>query len=284
MIRCPIIWFCCTLFVLVLMGACQSTGKNEPSSEVVAMVFDNKLYLKDIPSDLFQNKEKVDSSALTNAYIEQWIRKMLLLHEAEKRKPESLDIDRLIENYKQSLLINNLERQVIAEELDTVVKANELQKIYETTREHYIQEFPIIRLTYIKIPEKAPQIDKFYDRWKKGEANRMKNYLEKYATTAILGEDTWWEWNEVQHRIDDEILSRYSFTKPRDIQKNIGEYEYFINIHEFVEKNEIAPLSFIEDQIRNIIIQKRKTTVMDDYLERLYEKEIKNQKIIVYDK
>ena len=277
------IWIVFSLVFALGLTACNSTKNNNGEEEVLAMVFDHMLAKKDIPSDLFQNSTEGDSIALTNAYVEQWIRKMLLLHEAEKRKPESLDIDKLVENYKQSLLINNLEKQVITEELDTSVRMAELQNIYDKTKEHYVQDFPIIRLTYIKIPEKAPMIDKFYEKWKKGEAMKMKNYLEKYATTAILGENTWWEWNEIQHRIDADILQRYSFQKPREIQKNIGEFEYFINIHEFVDKNEIAPLSFIEAQIQNMIIQKRKTSVMDDYLERLYEKEIKNKNIVIYE-
>lgn len=269
-------------FMSVLLSACQSGDDTTGESRVLATVYNHDLHEDDIPDDLLQNQGGQDSIALINAYVDQWVRKMLLLHEAEKRKPESLDIDKLIEDYKQSLLINNLEKQVIDEEMDTIITQKEMERIYEQTKGNFIQEFPIIRLNYIKIPEKTPRIDRFYEWWRKEEFNRMDGYIEKYASSAILGKDDWWEWNEIQNQIDPDILQRYSFKKPRSIQKNIGEFEYFINVYEFVDKGAVSPLSFIEEQIKNIIIQKRKVTVMDEYLERLYQNEINNKKIILH--
>ena len=110
----------------------------------------------------------------------------------------------------------------------------------------------------------------------------MKYYAEKYAEVAVEHNDSYYKWNELKNVIDKEILNRYSFNKAKNIQKNIGEYEYFIEIVNFVDKNEISPLRYIEDQVRNIIIQKRKTSVMDEYIERLYLKEIKKKNVVLY--
>jgi hypothetical protein len=262
--------------------SCDSGAKHRGDTTVLATVFDHDLSFEDVPEDLKLNENSTDRNALLNAYVDQWVRKMLLLHEAEKRKPESLDIEKLIEDYKQSLLISNLEKQVIDEEMDTIVSQEELNQIYDQIKENFIQEFPIIRLNYIKIPEKAPRIDKFYEWWKNDSYSNMDVYIEKYAETALLGKDEWWEWNDIQNQIDEKVLKLYTFKKTRNIQKNIGEFEYFINVLEFVDKGEISPLSYIEDQVRNIIIQRRKVTVMDEYLERLYQNEIKKKNIILH--
>jgi len=267
------------VFIMSLIS-CEKNSSVQSNSQKVASVFKYDLYYDDVPQDLRNAKSK-DSSALVNGFVDQWIRKMLLLHEAELRKPESLDIDKLVEDYKQSLLINNLEKQVITEELDTIVPDKELESMYEMIKANFVQEFPIIRLSYIKIPEKAPQIDKFYEWWKKDERGKIKYYSDKYAEFGITDYEVWKEWNDVQKYIDENILKKYSFKKTKKIQKNIGEFEYFIEIKEFVDKNEISPLSYIEDQIKSIIIQKRKTTVIDVYLERLYLKEFKKKNIVI---
>lgn len=276
----------CIQFILILsltsIIACGPSKYSNGHGAVLASVFDHDLMSSEIPNDLKENNSGSDSIALVNAFIDQWIRKMLLLHEAQNRLPESLNVDKLVEDYKQSLLINNLEKQVIDEELDTLINHNERMTIYEKIKGNYLQEFPIIRLTYIKIPEKAPRIDRFYEWWKTEDFDRMNFYIEKYAESAILGIDDWWEWNDIQNQIDDIILNKYSFKQPKSIQKNIGEYEYFVNVYEYVDKGEISPLSFIKDQIDNIIIQKRKVTVMDEYLERVYQKEVKKKNILLH--
>lgn len=269
------------ILLITSLGACKGTSGNKQEKNLIASVFKHNLYYNDIPEDLRNAANPADSSALVNGFVDQWIRKMLLLHEAEKRKPESLDIEKLVEDYKQSLLINNLEKQVIVEELDTVISNSEYESLYETIKENHIQEYAVIRLSYFKIPEKAQQIDKFYEWWKKDNKKRMHSYAEKYAETYLMEEDTWNKWEEVKKIIDDVVLKRYSFQTPKSVQKNIGEYEYFVTIHEFADKGQISPLGIIRDQLKNIILQKRKTNVMDDYLERIYLKELKNENIII---
>jgi hypothetical protein len=275
------------LFVILAFAglySCNSADKVNAPNPKIATVFDYELYYDDLPTDFRANTTRSDSIALVNSFVDQWVRKMILLHEAQIRKPKSLDIEKLVEDYKQSLLINNLEKQVIAQELDTIILEHELNGLYNEIKENFIQEHPITRLVYFKIPEKSPQIDKFYDWWKKENFSRMIAYAEKYGEVSLSDKNTWWEWNDIKNLIDEDIQNKYSMKEPTAIQKNIGDYEYFINIYEFVDINEISPLGYVEDQIRNIIIQKRKTIVMNEYLERIYMKEIKKKNIVLHNK
>ena len=173
------------ILTFLLFTACKQQDDNIVKDDMkIASVFDHDLYLNSVPDDIKENGNPIDSAALVSAFTEQWVRKMLLLHEAEKRKPESLDIEQLVEDYKQSLLINNLEKQVISEELDTVVSENELEKIYEIIKENFVQEYPIIELSYYKIPESAPQIDKFYEWWKKKGAQQNEVLCRKICRSC----------------------------------------------------------------------------------------------------
>lgn len=271
-----------SLCLALHLASCSDSNSGEGSERILASVYNHDITLQDLPEDMIQPGNNPDSNALIDAYVDQWVRKMLLLHEAKKRIPKFLDIEKLVEDYRQSLLINNLEKQVIEEDLDTLISQKELEEVYEVIKDNYVQDFPIIRLNYIKIPEKAPRIDRFYEWWNKDEFAKMDHYIQKNASSAILGKDDWWEWNEIQNQIDPVVLQKYNLKKARRIQKNIGEYEYFINVYEFVDKGSLSPLSFIEEQIKNIIIQRRKVSVMNDFLERLYQNEINNKNIILH--
>lgn len=284
MLKNPSTSFLLFLSFLFTFAACGKRMDHLNKGDKIASVFDHDLYYDEVPEDILSAASPSDSTALLNSFVDQWIRKMLLLHAAEERVPESLNIDRLVEDYKQSLLINSLEKQVISDELDTIISLKELEELYDEIKENFIQDIPIIRITYYKFPEKSPQIDRFYDWWKKDNFSRMNSYSQKYSEVALTDPDYWLPWSEVEDIIDPVVKKRYNLKQKKSIQKNIGEYEYFIKVLEYVDKNNLSPLGYIEEQLKNIIIQKRKTKVINEYLERTYLQELKNKNIVLHNK
>lgn len=276
-----------TFAFLALPGfyACHYFGDdNKKSREVIAQVYDRKLYLKDFPEELTRIENKEDSIALSNAFVEQWIRKILLLHEAEKFKPESLDIEKLLQDYKESLLINSFQRQIITSQMDTLVSVSEIRELYDNLKGNFILEYPVIRFSLVKIPHDAPDIDKFYAAWKNNNRKITVPYIKKHAAQHLDFTGKWIEWNQTKKQVDKAVLRNISFEKKSTIQKKIGSHEYFIKIVDFVDKNEISPLSYIEDHLVNIVVQKRKAKVIEQYIEQLYEKESNQNNIRIYKK
>jgi len=274
-----------TFAFLALPGfyACHYFGEdNKRSKEVIAQVYDRKLYLKDFPEELTRIENKEDSIALSNAFVEQWIRKTLLLHEAEKFKPESLDIEKLLQDYKESLLINSFQRQIITSQMDTLVSVSEVRELYDNLKGNFILEYPVIRFSLIKIPDDAPNIDKFYTAWKNNNRKITVPYIKKHAVQHVDFSGKWIEWNQTKKQLDSAVLRNISFEKKSTIQKKIGSHEYFIKIVDFVDKNEISPLSYIEDHLVNIVVQKRKAKVIEQYIEQLYEKESNQNNIRIF--
>ncbi|HAQ39274.1 MAG TPA: hypothetical protein DCX89_02960 [Saprospirales bacterium] len=276
-----------TFAFLALPGfyACHYFGEdNKRSKEVIAQVYDRRLYLKDFPEELTRIENKEDSIALSNAFVEQWIRKTLLLHEAEKFKPKSLDIEKLLQDYKESLLINSFQRQIITSQMDTLVSVSEVRELYDNLKGNFILEYPVIRFSLVKIPHDAPNIDKFYAAWKSNDRKITAPYIKKYAVQHLDFSGKWIEWNQTKKQLDSAVLRNVSFEKKSTIQKKIGSHEYFIKIVDFVDKNEISPLSYIEDHLVNIVVQKRKAKVIEQYIEQLYEKESNQNNIRIFKK
>jgi len=263
-------------------GCQYFSDESKKSREVIAQVYDRKLLLKDFPEELRNIDDTEDSTALSNAFVEQWIRKTLLLHEAEKYKPKSLDIEKLLQDYKESLLINSFQKQIITSQLDTLVSVSEVKELYDNLKGNFILEYPIIRFSLAKIPADAPDNNGFYAAWKKNDRKKTIPYIKKHAVQHLNYSEKWTEWNQTKRQLDNALLRNVAFDEKNTVQKKIGSHEYFIKIVDFVDKNEISPLSYIEDQLVNVVVQKRKAKVVEQYVEQLYEKESNQNNIRIF--
>ncbi|HSF88069.1 MAG TPA: hypothetical protein VLA46_01565 [Saprospiraceae bacterium] len=79
-------------------------GDNTPEPIILAQVFDYKLYFDDI-KDLIQGYANAeDSIQQVRSLTEHWVRDRLILVEAEKKFPKEVNMNKLLEDYRQSLL------------------------------------------------------------------------------------------------------------------------------------------------------------------------------------
>lgn len=102
------------LFIIVVLFS--SCGSSESQEETVAQVGDEKLYRSAISAQLPKGLDISDSTALSNAFIAQWIQEQVLKMEAEKI-PTPLDLEQKIDRYKNQLLIQGLKDKVVSERL-----------------------------------------------------------------------------------------------------------------------------------------------------------------------
>ena len=119
------------LILVLTLVSCQNF-KNDGSDKVVATIYDKVLYQSDLQSVLYEGISVNDSLVRTKAFIDSWIRRQLLIHQAENNIDKSeLDFSRQIEDYRNSLIIYKYESMLIEQNLDTVVSENEITRYIE---------------------------------------------------------------------------------------------------------------------------------------------------------
>lgn len=119
------------LVFLLVFASCQNL-KNGNGDRIVATIYDKTLYQSDLQSVLYEGISVNDSLVRTKAFIDNWIRRQLVIHQAEKNIDKSeLDFTRQIEDYRSSLIIYKYESQLIEQNLDTVVSDEEIAKYME---------------------------------------------------------------------------------------------------------------------------------------------------------
>lgn len=123
--------FAIGLLMIMALVACQNS-KNDNGDRVVAAIYDKKLYQSDLQSVLYDGISVNDSIVRTKAFIDNWIRRQLLIHQAESNIPKSeLDFSKQIEDYRNSLIIYKYETMLIEQNLDTIVSDEEIARYIE---------------------------------------------------------------------------------------------------------------------------------------------------------
>ena len=121
--------------------------------------------MSDLEGMIPEGSTAKDSSLIMNAYVERWIRKALLLHEAERNIPQDLNIDKLVRDYRASLVTNNYEQLLVEQMLDSTITQQELNDFYNKHKEQYQLETPIVRSYFIKLPKNAPNANNLRRWW-----------------------------------------------------------------------------------------------------------------------
>ena len=116
------------ILCLLAMFSCQN-AKNGNNDIVVATVYDKTLYQSDLQDVLYEGISVNDSIVRTKAFIDNWIRRQLLIRQAESSIDEAeLDFSKQVEDYRNSLIIYKYETILIEQNLDTVVSDEEIKR------------------------------------------------------------------------------------------------------------------------------------------------------------
>ncbi|MBR4837325.1 MAG: hypothetical protein IK004_02670 [Bacteroidales bacterium] len=128
---------------------------NGNGDRVVASIYDKTLHQSDLQSVLYEGISVNDSLVRTKAFINNWIRAQLIIHQAEKNIDKSeLDFSRQIEDYRNSLIIYKYESQLIEQNLDTVVSDEEIAKYLEDNAPLELEK-DAVRTIILNIRKKA---------------------------------------------------------------------------------------------------------------------------------
>ena len=248
---------------------------------LLASVEDREMYLSEV-KEMLSTKNQSDSLSQLNSYVESWIKRNVVLTEAEINFPENIDINELVEDYKSSLLLHNYRQVLVEKELDTTVTSEQEKEYYEANKDQYRLQNRICKGRVASIPEKAPKMEKFYRNWKKNDSLAISSYLQEYAVSRMDDDKKWYTADEFLTFLPHDSFKSSDFKKKGDLQKNHKDYEHFVKITSVIDQNETAPLSYVKESIRKLIIHQRKKQILDNIEQNLYQKYLKSNRIKVF--
>jgi len=249
------------LILLLFISCTRYLENNKP--DPIARAFNNYLYSADIKEIFPPDITPADSIIIARKYIEKWIKKQLLSRKAELNLSDELkDVEKQIEDYKASLLIFKYEQQLIKEKLDTIIYETEIQDYYDQNISNFILDDNIIKVIFIKIPRSAPNIH-LIRTWYKSDGDedieQMEDYCFQYADKYDYLVDEWNLFDTFLEEIPDVINNQEQYLRYNNfIETQDSLFYYLVNIKDCRLKSTVAPLNYVSDNIRYIILNKRK--------------------------
>jgi len=278
------------LILAIMMAACSLFPDKEGKQQgAIARVNEKYLYHKDMEGLVPPGTARTDSIEITAAYINNWIRQELLLKQAEDNIDKtSINFDKEIEQYRNSLIIYTYESELVKQKLDTAVGMDEIEAYYNENKENFLLRENILLANYVKVDkntESVHRIKNLLQGKREADKEKLKDLCEKNGIEYFSNQGTWMTFAELKTKIpisvDDpgEFLRKNKYFEVKD-----STTLYFAAIDEYKTKESISPLGFETQNIRSIILNKRKAEMLRMMEDDLYNDAVKRKKYEIYKK
>jgi hypothetical protein len=271
------------ILVACIQISCSKSGKKD--EKPIARVYDDYLYPSDVAG---KDLSGADSAERVKAFVNDWVNKQVLIHEAhEQLSDEQKDKEDQVREYLNSLLIYELERDYVAQNLDTAVSMEEITGYFNNYKANFEQKENIVRLNYVKLPIKDPGIDKLRKWFRSDDVQDLKKLIEycrKNAVNSFFDDEVWLSFRDILKEIPIKTYDEEQFLKNNNyIEVKDETYIYFVKIISFRIKDSPAPLDAETENIRNIIINRRKVKLIMDLANSLKQDAEINNQIEIYE-
>lgn len=277
-------WYCCFLVAAgLLIGGCASDTDAAADDRLLARAGNKSLYLSEMEGMFPGQLASGDSLVIIESYVGRWVREAAILNEAERNIPPDLNINKLVRDYRASLVRSNYEKILVERLLDSVVQQEQLEAFYEENQLLYELQKPIVRCQFIKVPMPTPEASLLRTLWNEAEDSEkvtpLRSYCEQYAEVALLEDSLWYAVEEIAAQLPAGTLTVRNIGSKREFTQKDEHHQYYFRLFELKNQKEIAPLSYIEDQARKVILHKRKLQLIEEVKEDIYQRELSDKNI-----
>ncbi|HQQ81674.1 MAG TPA: peptidyl-prolyl cis-trans isomerase, partial [Cyclobacteriaceae bacterium] len=237
----------------------KDEGSQTPSRKAVARVYDKYLYQDELIGLVDQSSTADDSAARITTYINSWIRKQLLISEAMKKiNINQAEVERKVLDYRYSLIGFEYQNYYITQHLSAKdsISDKAIETYYKAHVDNFILKQNIVQGTYIKVPKSAPRTNKVKEMLfshKEKDQGELKSYCLSFSVAYHLSDSSWIEFDKlVVNSPIAEIPNKIQFLKTNPYYETTdGEFLYFLKVDAYQISDNISPLEFVKEDIRN---------------------------------
>lgn len=275
--------------LLCTLLSCDSLLKRKEDKVTVARVGETYLYKEDLKPLLPTNMSKADSTSLVNNYINNWAYKQLLLSKAKINLSEDKleQFEQLVSNYRTDLYTGAYKEALVLQSHDTAITKAQLAEFYEREKENFRLKEQIMQLRFVELPIRYLDKDVVAKKLKdfKEEDRRYLDSISVQFRKVNFNDSIWVSVFRVMEEItpltpenQDKYLKKSQFF---ELQDSLG--LYLTKVKDLLEINDIAPLTYIEPTIKQLLLNRRKLDYMKKLEVELMDEAIKEKEFEVYE-
>lgn len=273
--------------MFILFFSCDSIEfqkKDIITNKPIATVNNKSLFKEDVASLLPKNVDTKDSIVLIRSIINSWAIQQLLLLKAEENttKNDNSEVNNLVREYRQALLINGYKERLIKQQLDTFVEQKEIVDYYKLNSKNFRLNEELIKTRYLHFSKDLIDKKEVVQLFKKGAIEDLEALELRQLTfkMMMLNDSVWTSLENVMLKMP---FSRKNLLKKTKLfQKEDSLGLYLVTIDDVLLRNQIAPLSYIEPTIKQMILHQRKLQLIRDIEKIIVKDAIQNKNFKIH--
>lgn len=273
----------------LILCACNSLFKKDKEENAIARVGDVYLYKKDVAGLVTKDMSPQDSAALINSYIQNWATKQLFMDRSKINLPENqlAEYNRLVEEYRADLYTRAYIEALVQKEMDTTVTNAQFEKFYEEQKDNFKLDEKLVQLRFVVLNTQFLNKDEVEKRLKNFDSED-KQFLDSIGVQfkkAHFNDSIWVSTT----RLISEIAPLDSENQDKHL-KNSQFFEledslavYLGKVNKVLMVNDIAPLSYIKPNIKQIILNRRRLSLKKKLETEILDQAVKNKDFQTYE-
>jgi hypothetical protein len=274
------------LIIFVIFISCENYFKSESNINLARV--ENDILTLDAIDRVFENSLNLeDSLILLNNYINNWASNKLLVQRAllNLSDENQNNIQDLANDYKNDMLINTYIDAMIKENMDLEVNFDELDSLYNQLENTFKLNEELFKIRFIYISNINPDIKIFKKKLKRYNHEDIKflDSLSFQFSRFSLNDSIWKNKNEVFYELPNlKMLNKNMLKKSNFIEIKDSLGLYLINVEDVLKTNENAPIEYVAETLRRMIINKRKLNYTNKLRKDITNDAFKNKSFEIY--
>lgn len=277
-----------TLYLFLILALFESCSffktRQETNKKLIARVNNVYLYEDDIKEILPKNSS-IDSALVVSNYINSWAKQQLLYSKAKVNLiDDQKQIKKLVAKYEQDLLISKYKEAVISQELNTTIIEKDIETFYNKNYEIFKLNEKLIMFKYIKLRKNVSDLDNIERLFK---SDKQEDKIELMANELVyksfhFNDSTWIKYNDVLKLVPVLNENENKIVPNVFIKTEKGSNVYLVKINKILDRNQLAPKSYVKPTIKQMILHNRKLLLLKDIEKTLLNDATKNGEYEIY--
>lgn len=265
-----------SLCVAALAAAvsCRSFSSSDSGDEIVACVGRAELRAAEVSGAVPSSLSGDDSTAFAGLYVDRWMRRMLKVEEAEMLFSESAsDIERQVEEFRQSLLVRKVDQYYIDRSADTTVTEDDMLAYYESHAADFRLDRTLVKGRMVRFPESYRRQQQLYSLMSSPSQDKQRDFDEictKNDFHMLDSRQTWIDYADFLSELPVTGAMGASLLHTGKVQ-NLKDAQsvYYVEITDILRAGDQSPYERVRPTIRRILGTARRNDIIRAHEEEL---------------
>lgn len=270
--------------MLLSMYGCRDIYNFNKSADdpILAKVGDKSLFKSELSGLIHEGISKTDSAAIIDGYVENWVREKLMVLEAEKNVAKDINLTKLVDDYRSSLLVYNYEKRLVNQLLDTLISESEKQSYYKANIKQYILSHPVFKCIIAKVPSKNAGITSIKSALEKKDLTEALFLIKEKAEYHHIDTSQFLTFEELKSLTPTNMIKADEMKEGKTFHSKGKEYEFFVKVLKYYDESKNPPFDYIESKIIKTILSERKIQLLKKIRQDLYDSGVNEKQFEIY--